>query len=75
MKFRGAFGIYRNGKIEISDEKEKSDEVFNSLEESEKVVVISTKQFIKWLEDLEVSINNIEEYDKELMALMFRIKK
>ncbi|GAB4315196.1 MAG: hypothetical protein Kow0019_15340 [Methanobacteriaceae archaeon] len=75
MKFRGAFGTYKNGKIEISKEKEKSDEVFDSLEESEKVVVISTKQFIKWLEDLEVSINNIEEYDKELMSLMFRIKK
>ena len=75
MKFRGAFGIYNKGKVEISKDKEKSDEVFNSLNESEKVVVISTQQFINWLEDLEISISNIEEYDKELMSLMFRIKK
>ncbi|MGC9516448.1 MAG: hypothetical protein ACP5C3_01965 [Methanomicrobiales archaeon] len=75
MKFRGAFGTFNEGTVDLSKDTEKSEEVFNSLKESEEVVVISTKQFIKWLEDLEISINNIEEYDKELMAIMFRIKK
>lgn len=68
MSYRGAFGHYNKGKINLAS----SNENFEPLQDGEGVIIFSSSQFKEWVERLQEQIIDIENFDMETLNFLMR---
>jgi len=68
MSYRGAFGHYNNGKINLVS----SNENFEPLQDGEEVIIFSSSQFKEWVERLQEQIIDIENFDRDTLNFLMR---
>lgn len=68
MSYRGAFGHYNKGKINLTS----ANENFEPLQDGEEVIILSSRQFKEWIEKLREQISDIENFDRETLNFLMR---
>ncbi|MDI6723200.1 MAG: hypothetical protein QMD61_00985 [Methanobacterium sp.] len=68
MSYRGAFGHYNKGKINLDS----SNENFEPLQDGEEVIIFSSSQFKEWVERLQEQIIDIENFDRDTLNFLMR---